>query len=377
MDYQRLFEPRISSEAARLWKTKGKKTLGVICCHLPMEILRAADVLPIRLRATDCVNSSDGETWMSSLSCTFAKSILQYWLEGIYDLDGMVTTDGCLMASRLYDNAEFINDRQGNKKFYMQIAAPRKTNDVTINFYRDELKDLVEALEKFTGNKITDQKLKTEIIKYNEARGLVRELYELRKQKNPVINGEDVLKITLAATDIPIEEYIELLKSFLADAKNRPPIEDKRARLMIFGSALDNPKYLKIIEDKGGLLVADVTCFGEAGFGDELIVDDEDVLGSIAKYYLERLVCPRMMDNREKLHKRIIELVKEYNIDGVIFQKMQYCECWSGESILLEDEMKMAGIPLLTIEREEHFTNVGQIATRAEAFIEMIEGGDN
>jgi len=50
---------------------------------------------------------------------------------------------------------------------------------------------------------------------------------------------------------VPVDEYIELLKAFLADAKNRAPITDKRARIMVIGSALDNPEYLQVIEDKG------------------------------------------------------------------------------------------------------------------------------
>jgi benzoyl-CoA reductase/2-hydroxyglutaryl-CoA dehydratase subunit BcrC/BadD/HgdB len=35
--------------------------------------------------------------------------------------------------------------------------------------------------------------------------------------------------------------------------------------------------------------------------------------------------------------------------------------------------MKKANIPMLTVEREELMSNAGQLAIRAEAFIEMIE----
>jgi len=164
-----------------------------------------------------------------------------------------------------------------------------------------------------------------------------------------------------------------MLKEFLADAKNRKPYTEQRARLMIIGSALDDPGYLKIVEDKGGIFVADALCFGTRAFPGQLEVDNKDVLGSIAKYYLERLVCPRMMDDRATLHEYIINTAKEYKVDGIIYEKMQYCECWGGESVLLEDELKEAGIPLLTVEREEHLANAGQLAIRAEAFIEMIE----
>lgn len=204
----------------------------------------------------------------------------------------------------------------------------------------------------------------------------MQKVYDLRKEKNPVISGEDALKITMAYSDNTVEEYIELLKSFLEDAKNRKPITEYRARLMVIGSALDNPGYLKVIEDKGGLCVADALCYGSRPFNYVMEVDDKDVLGSIANYYLKRIVCPRMIDNRDELHSFIINTAKEYNVDGIIYEKMQYCECWGGESVFLDDELKEAGIPLLTVEREEHLANAGQLSIRAEAFIEMIEKED-
>ena len=373
MDYKKLFESDISGEAAKAWRAQGKKALGVICCHIPEEILYAADVLPVRMRATNCVDSSEAETWMSSFSCSFAKSILQYWLNGTYDLDGFVASDGCLMAARIYDNAAYINEKENQGKFIQQIGAPRLSRSRMVPFYVEELKDLIAGLEELTGNKITDEKLKAAAAKYNEARELISKVNELRKAKYPVITGEEALKISLAVTNMTIDEYIELLKAFLADVPNRKPVGEYRARLMIIGSALDNPEYLKVIEDKGGLFVCDALCFGSRGFNEPLVIDDNDVLKSIATYYLTRLVCPRMMDKHVDMHDFVINAVKEYGVDGVIYQRMQNCECWGGENVLMEQKLKDAGIPLLTVEREEHMANAGQLAIRAEAFIEMIE----
>lgn len=373
MDYSRLFKSDISNESVKAWQAQGKKALGVVCCHIPEEILYAADILPIRLRATNCVDSSEAEMWMSVFSCSFAKAILQYWLNGTYELDGLIATDGCMMAARIYDNANYINNKENQGKFVKQYGAPRKCTPRTIEFYKQELIDLLKGLEELTGNKITDEKLKAAVAKQNEARELVAQLYELRKAKNPVISGEDCLKITLASTDMPIDEYIELLKAFLADAKNRTPITNYRARLLVIGSAIDNPEYLKVIEDKGGLIVADTLCFGKMSFGEKLVVDDSDVIGSIAKHYLSRLVCPRMMDKHDELHDYIINAVREYDVDGIVYPRMQYCECWGGENVLLEEKLKKEGIPIITLEREEHMANAGQLAIRAEAFVEMIE----
>lgn len=376
MDYHKLFESDISSEAAKKWRADGKKALGVICCHIPEEIFYAAEVLPVRMRATNCVDSSEAEMWMSSFSCSFAKSILQYWLDGTYELDGFVASDGCLQAARIYDNAYYINQREEKGQFIMQIGAPRKNTPRTVAFYREELADLVAGLETLTGNKITDEKLIAAIKKHNEVRALVAELYALRLADQPVISGEDMLRIMLSATNMPIDEYADLLRAFLDDAKNRPVISDYRARIILIGSALDNPEYIKVIEDQGGLIVADALCFGQRGFGAPMEIDENDVLGSIAAYYLERLVCPRMMDKHVELHDYILNTVQEYKADGVIYERMQNCEVWGGENVLLEQRLKDANIPLLTVEREEIMANAGQLAVRAEAFVEMIEKED-
>ncbi|MFB0919341.1 MAG: 2-hydroxyacyl-CoA dehydratase family protein [Oscillospiraceae bacterium] len=373
MDYRKLFDAKISKESVGAWRGSGKKALGVVCCHVPQEIFHAADVLPVRLRATGCSDYSEAEVWMSSFSCSFAKSILQYFIDGVYELDGLVTSDGCMQAVRIYDNWKAYSKKNGKEQTIIEIGAPRMNSATTRAYYKEELKILAAELEKLSGNKITDEKLLKSIEVYNEARTLVKKVLELQKDENPVITGAEALTIMLAETNMPIEEYIELLKAFLADVPNRKPVTDYRARLMIIGSALDNPAYVKAIEDKGGLVVADALCLGSMTFGDELKADKTDVFGSIASYYLDRIVCPRMIDNRDKLHDFVAKRAVDYKVDGLIYEKMQNCECWGGENTYLEPVLKEAGVPVLYLEREEKLANIGQLEIRAEAFIEMIE----
>jgi benzoyl-CoA reductase/2-hydroxyglutaryl-CoA dehydratase subunit BcrC/BadD/HgdB len=373
VNYQKLFDASISKESISAWKASGKKVMGVICCHVPQEILHAADVLPVRLRATGCEQYNDAEAYMSSFSCSFAKSVLQYLIDNVYDLDGFVASDGCMQAVRIYDNWKAFSKKNGREQTLIEIGAPRMNSPATKAYYKEELKILVEALEKLTGNKITDEKLIKSVKLYNEARGLVQQLLALQKAERPVITGAESLAIMLASANMPVEEYITLMKAFLADAPGRKPIDGGRARLMVIGSALDDPKYIQAVEDKGGLVVADTLCLGSMSFGEKLVVDNADVVGTIADYYLDRIVCPRMIDNRDALHALILNRAKEYRVDGVIYEKMQNCECWGGENVFLEPELKAIGIPILNLEREQKLANIGQLQIRAEAFIEMIE----
>ena len=376
MDYQKLFNAEIDKTSIATWRSSGKKALGIVCCHVPHEILHAADILPLRLRATGCEDYSEAEVWMSSFSCSFAKSILQYLIDNVYDLDGLVTSDGCMQAVRIYDNWKAASKKAGKEQHVYEIGAPRMNSATTKQYYKAELTILKEEMEQLSGNSVTDEKLLKSIEVYNEQRRLVKQLLELQKADKPVVTGTEVCTILLAATTMPVEEYNELLKAFLADAGSRKPVEGYRARVMMIGSALDNPKYIQAIENKGALIVCDTLCLGSMGFGEELVPDKNDVMGSIAAYYLDRIVCPRMIDNRDKLHELIISRAKEYRVDGLIYEKMQNCECWGGENTFLEPMLKDANIPLLYLEREEKLANLGQLEIRAEAFVEMVEKED-
>ena len=376
MDYQKLFNAEIDRSSIAAWRSSGRKALGIVCCHVPHEILHAADILPLRLRATGCEDYSEAEVWMSSFSCSFAKSILQYLIDDVYDLDGLVTSDGCMQAVRIYDNWKAASRKAGKVQHVYEIGAPRMNSATTRQYYKAELGVLREEMEQLSGNRITDEKLLKSIEVYNEQRRLVKQLLELQKAGRPVVTGTEVCTILLSATTMPAEEFNGLLEAFLADAPNRRPVEGYRARMMMIGSALDNPKYIEAIENKGGLIVADTLCLGSMGFGDELKPDPDDVMGSIANYYLDRIVCPRMIDNRDKLHDLIVSRAGEYRVDGLIYEKMQNCECWGGENTFLEPLLKEAEIPLLYLEREEKLANLGQLEIRAEAFVEMVEKED-
>lgn len=373
MDYKKLFETDIRSDLIKLWQAQGKKALGIVCCHVPFELLHAAGVCPVRLRATGCVDKGGSDAYFMPESCGFTKTIFQNLTDGTYDLDGLVTSDGCDVASQIAAHWETYLKKQSMERFVFRISAPRMVNTASYNFFKYELEDLRDALEALTGNKITDEKLKNSMDTYNEARQLVRQVYDLHMAENPVISGTDTLKIVLAATELPIEEYIELVKAFLEDAKNMEPITGFGARVMLVGSALDDPEFIKLVEASGCLVAADLNSFGTRFLRDPLEYDEENLMGSLAKHYLCRSSCPRMMDGSDGIHEYILRSAGEFRVDGVIIERMKYCDKWQNESYMLGETLKKEGIPFLELERQENLSAEAQITLRAEAFREMLE----
>lgn len=355
------------------WRAEGKKAFGIVCCNVPFEILHAAGILPVRLRATGCTEYSTGEAYMGGSSCGFTKALLQRLMDGTYELDGLVASNSCMVASGVYSNWSSFCIKNGKEQFLREIDAPRMCNESSTQYFGWDLEDLQTALGDYTGTPITNEMLKNSVDTYNEARRLVKRIYDLHKSDYPLVSGEESLRLTLAATEMPIEEYIVLLKDFLAEAEQRKPEGKRPVRVMVAGSALDDPEYVKAIEDCGCVVVADMNCFGLRFLRDEIPYDENNVLGSLAAYYLNRSSCPRMMDGSDALHEFILNSVKEYSVDGVIIERLSFCDKWLNESALLAPVLEKAGIPCLQLERNEEMNAKGQLGIRVEAFREMLE----
>lgn len=363
----------IDNEYIERWKKEGGKVIGTVCCHIPEEIIHAAGMLPVRIRGNECTDDQEGELWMTDYSCGFCRACLQNLIDGKYDfLDGIIVSDGCMFVQRLYDNWAVI----GNTGCKLNINIPRNHDQLAVNYFVDELKILIEEMEKLSGHEITDKALTASINLYNETRGLIRELYSLTKGKNPLVSGTETLQWTIKAMSMPKEIYNKELRVFINEARTRKPIHNYGARLMMIGSAVDDPEYVNIFEEHGGLIVTDYNCYGTRYLWQDVTCKEgETPLQSIARSYLEKLTCPRMTDLHDEMYEDMLYLAKEFNVDGIVYVRLKNCCLWGGESIFFYDRFEKDGYKILTLEKEEITTNAGQVGVRAEAFVEMLEGG--
>ncbi len=71
--------------------------------------------------------------------------------------------------------------------------------------------------------------------------------------------------------------------------------------------------------------------------------------------------------------KRILNLVKEFRVDGVISQIIRYCVTYAHDLPLLRGRLNDVGVPVLSLDVEYGTSGSGQIQTRVQAFMEMLE----
>ena len=350
------------------WKADGGRVVGFVCGYVPEEIIQAAGLFPYRMEARGTKETGLADVYLHRFNCTFSRCLLQTALAGGYDfLDGFCLLNDCDQIRRLYE----IWEKHLSTDYLFMVTVPHSIKDSGFKWYLEEISNFKEQLAHKFGVRCSDQDLRQAIRLYNESRTLIQELYELRKAAEIPISGAEVTKILLSAGIMPRNKFNELLREALDEIRHRPKITDYKARVMVGGSALDNPQLIEIIEGLGGMVVTDSLCFGSRHFLNP-IEEDGDPLEAIAKRYYYHNPCPRMMGEFENRLRFTEEIAKGANVDGIILQKIVFCDTHAVESTMLAEELEPMKIPVMVLEREHMISDVGRIKTRIEAFMERI-----
>ncbi len=353
------------------WKGRGGKMFGWLCIYVPEEIIHAAGVLPIRIVGySQEMDLDDGNAYMYVNNCSFSRSCLQMGLRGEYDfLDGVVGGSTCDGARRLFD----LWRQYVRTPFHHVLTVPRKYTGRAHALYHREVLDFKEHLEEYLGLKITEEALYRSTLLYNQSRELLHKLYDLRKLGKPPISGAETLEVLNASFRMPKEIFNQWLVDLLEEVISFHRQYSGRVRLMLVGSVLTNTEFVRFIEDQGGMIVTDELCTSTRYWGDPVVLDaGVSLTEAISRRYLNNFPCARMFPSEERF-RRIIKAALEFRVDGVISETIRYCVPYAHDLPLLEKRLQEYGIPMLALDIEYGASGSGQIRTRVQAFIEMLE----
>ncbi|MHA1264397.1 MAG: 2-hydroxyacyl-CoA dehydratase subunit D [Candidatus Helarchaeota archaeon] len=353
------------------WKAEKKKVLGYYCSYIPEEMIYALGILPFRIRGTTCTDTVLADAVVSKFNCSFMKATLNLALEDEYQfLDGMVCANSCDHIRRMFDiwKAKEINSPEFP---YFFLSIPHTLTEEGLAWLKKEFTSFQEKIEDVYKVKFSEEQLSQAIDLYNKNRNLFKEIYQLRIRDIPKISGTDMLKLMVANTSAPKGTCNQELQQILDFLKDQEGIKDYRARLMLVGSYTDNPNFIHIFEEVGGLIVTDTLCNGVRYFWDEIQQTADSFNDLVARYYY-KISCPRMMDSHQSRLEFIKDQIKRAKIDGVILQRIEFCDLHGADNMLYSHELEDLNIPVLNIDREYLMSDVARFKTRVEAFIEQI-----
>lgn len=358
------------------WKAAGKKVVGLLCSHVPEEIIHAAGMLPWRIMGTQRPSTPNADIYRPSHTCLYCNHVLESLLLGELDcLDAVVATTWDQDLVRLWDVWKYL----GKTPFTFIIHLPRGNSEIHRKQFAKEVSKFSNFIADLAGQEITVEALNHSIAVYNRLRGLLHRVYNLRKSETPPLSGAEVLGITTAALLMPKEEVIGALETLLPFLENRTnALGSNQPRLLVSSDRLHNAGYLKAIEETGCLVAMDDLDTGSRYFWKLLDLDMdrahslEEMLHALALHYHAQPASPCMMDWEGQV-VQIAEWVKDFNIQGVLELRLKYSRPREMRANFFQQKLTSMGIPVASFEREYHLANTGQLKTRGGAFVEMLQ----
>jgi benzoyl-CoA reductase/2-hydroxyglutaryl-CoA dehydratase subunit BcrC/BadD/HgdB len=360
-------------------KRKGNKVIGTFCVYVPEELILAVGGTCVGLCAGAEIGIDEAEKVLPRNTCALIKSFMGFKLAGlcpyIQASDLVVGETTCDGKKKAY---EILNDYK--ETYVMEIPQMKTERDRAL--WRGEIVQFKEKVEQLTGRKITVENLRQGIKIANDKRRALQRLSGLRQATPPPISGLDALLVNqIAFYDDPLrftksvndlcDELEVRIKQGIGVTKNGTP------RILVSGSpmAVPNWKVPYIIETSGAIVVAEESCVGERSTRD-LVKEDgktlDEMIDAITDRYM-KIDCACFTPNKERID-HILQLAKDFKVDGVIHYSIQFCTPYTVEAHKVEKALQKKGIPMLKIETDYGMEDMGQIKTRIEAFLEMVRG---
>jgi predicted CoA-substrate-specific enzyme activase len=350
----------------------GKKSVGYLCTYTPLELINAAGLNHMRLfkmGSTEVVAS--GELITQSVFCDFTKSILGAFKEGVLlykALDKIYTFYTCDCIKKV---GEAIGDFFTASEIFTLPRLRHKAS--SRDYYRTEMINFKEDLEKLSGNPVTEEALREEIKSYNQVRAALKKISDLRRADNPVIKGREFLDLVKAYYYLPPRELLPLYEEVYQNLIKFPAAGPRPIRLMMAGGIVadGDRRLLELVEDNiGARVVIEDHCTGARNASFQI---DESIepYRALAEGYLDQSPCTRMKPLQERIEISG-RLAREYDVDGILYVYLKFCPCYGQIKHQFFKHYQEMGIPVLEIAMDYSASDQGQLKTRLEAFIEVL-----
>jgi len=218
----------------------------------------------------------------------------------------------------------------------------------------NEIALLLKTLFEIEIKSVNIETLQKVTFTYETLRRLVRSVSTLREQNIKLLSNSELSLIFETALILPPETAIEYITPVLEEMKkiinetNKP-----RIRGMFYGGKSIPSSIADNIEEIGIMLIEDDTCTGRRLFDISLNAASGYIFYEILDAYSYRPLPPCMRPSNER-YELLYKLLKNFNIDTVIFFEDETCADSIKEIQYLRVRMMRDGIDPLVINKSNY-----------------------
>ena len=349
---------------------------AMVSIFVPCEPLVTAGIVPFSVEAlsgfatgTHCeqvfLKKTEEEGEPQTL-CSFHRV-----LHGAMDM-GVFPAPPMLIYTNLACDANMIGFPYMTEKYKIPsffIEVPFERNDESVYYVADQLKEMVKFIEDISKKEITFEALKESV-----QRGQQTAHYYLESQK---YQKDHTLRGPIESEMYGIYSGHIMLGSKEAELYNKKMLEEIRT------SKNDDEAvrliWMHMIPYTLPSMVNNINIPGKCRIvGNDLVYDCMMEVDSDDPYYVMayRMVHSTYNGDYMNRARKTIEMAKLTNAEGIVLFEHWGCKATFGAAHLFEKAFAKEGFPTLFINgdgADSSNCNDGQMATRLEAFIEMLK----
>jgi len=361
-------------------KQEGKKIVAIMAHeNIPEELIDAAGFVPLNILFAgndELMNAS--HDYLPPSTCSFAQSCIALFSVKPSQFNFLDLIDYIIISNHCVLNicaSEIISKYFSIPRLNFYISYTQDDN--AFKYYKLELLDFKQQLEKIKGSEIEDNVLLESIKKYNNFK---KKLAEVNESK---LSGNKKLEIFQKAMLYGPDFLPELEKLIQENTNTGDPSLKNSKDLILTGCSVFIGDYLiDLIEESGGNIAFFDTWIGNSYFSQ---IFEDDTLNSISNPI--ELLVHRFKNNifgdhsvpfyLENKIAQIEKIYREYQQKtgkklAVINHIIKFCDHISIMSAFLKNRLQEKEIQVLNLERDYSKSIRGQLTTRIEAFLEMI-----
>jgi len=364
----------MGSVRAWLAEAPGRHAAGYLPVYVPREVIHAAGMLPVGIHGGGSMEIIRGDAYYQSYICHLPRSVVELGLTGRLDmLSAMLFPSTCDVIRNLSGMWQILKP----DVYVRYVDLPHANHpERAVEFWKGELQHLVTDLSAITGRIVDDDALRASITVYNEMRGLIEEMFEIRRRSPWQIPTEELYLLLRAGELLPVERWNLLARGYLAATQAEPGRSRDNARVVVVGAFCEQPPLglIKTIERAGCYIVDDDLLLGNRMIRGPVSLEG-DPLQALSRGLLHQGRKSSVFYEPDPLGKGrlMAERVEAAEADGIIFAAPSFCDPALLDRPMLRAGAEAAGIPCIAFKYAENSGQFQQFREQAGTFSDSIK----
>lgn len=351
---------------------RGKKVVGCFAPYAPEELVHASGMIPMGLWGGQ-TEFQKVTSYLPAFACPIMQANLEFGLNGVYEgLSAVIIPAICDTLRCMTQNWRF-----GVPSIPMvPIVYPQnRTSPASVDYLVSEFETVLTVLSTVTGQMMNEKALCRTIEIYNGHNAAMRQFAQTANDHLDIITPKVRHVVFKSAFFFEKEEHTAIVEEIVSALKAQPVHSWTGKKIVLTGIAFEPDQALDILAENGLAVVGDDLAQESRQYRADIPEKGGGGLKRLALQWNARYGCSLIHELDKPRGGMLVQLCRETGAEGVLTGLMKFCDPEEYDLPFLEEDLRQAGIPCLTVSIDQQGASAEQLRTRIQSFGELLDQG--